>query len=214
MSYARMFAIGLLSLSSLNLAQGATSPSGTQYISAPIAAAGTEGNPYIVPANGNIIATYLGGTAWYFNNVSLVTDSGYLAMFGNMDTAGTTMNLGSFVAGTELTFRLDSTSWPTPYERTWYSGGDTSLNADGQLHARIQDNWQSGVTLVSFEDLPYGNSFNYNDLSFSLTYSAAPVPEASTLLLSLAGLGLMGTYLRRRNQPTHTSDRQNFALSS
>ncbi len=171
-----------------------------------IAPVGTEGFKVIASNNDPVIASYLGTTAAYDNDLYLMLDSGGnsandgdfsndVFLFNNHATpVNTTFNLGSFTAGTELMFRLQVNSTGDHF----YSG-PASRNADGKPHARVQENWQPNTTLVSFEDLydtpehPGG----YNDLSFSFTNTTvSPAPEPESMLLLAFGLG--GIWLRRK----------------
>ncbi len=170
----------------------------------PIAAAGTEGFKVFVGTTGDIIAKYEGNSAAYSNDLYL--DLGAFGptgedvfIFNNHGSAvGSTVNLGSFAIGTELIFRLHVRN--TGYD---YYTGPAARNPDGDAHARVQSEWMTGTTLVSFEDL-YNGPFVYNDLSFSFTNTVGgtvpppSVPDsASTGLLLVAALaGAHG--LRRR----------------
>lgn len=160
----------------------------------PIAASGTEGLS-VIASGGNVIAKYEGNSAGYSND--LLLDMTFI--FNNHATAvGATMDLGSFAAGTELIFQL----YVHNTGDRWYTGSGTR-NADGLIHARVQENWLPGVTLVSFEDLwgtPEGQN-GYNDLSFSFTNTQTTpvgVPETSGLLLMLLGLAGLAA-ARRKN---------------
>jgi hypothetical protein len=178
----------------------------------PIADPGTEGLKVIVTGTDPIIATYQGNTATFTNLLYLMLNgSGQpgddgdpandLFIFNNQASpVGSTFDLGSFPIGTELEFRL----FVTNTGNNFFSG-PASRNPDDTAHARVQNAWQSGTTLVSFEDLFQG-PFNYNDLSFSFTNTAASgdptVPEPASLLL--LGTGLLGlTTLRRRGYSVH-----------
>lgn len=156
----------------------------------PIADAGTEGLSVIVSSADPVVATYQGNSASYSNDLYL---NGSL-IFNNHETAvGTTMDLGSFAVGTELIFELRVRD--SGYS---YFTGAASRNPDGHVHARVQQNWQPGVTLVSFEDL-YNGSFDYNDLSFSFTNTQTnPVPEAPASLMLALGLGSLAGLRRLR----------------
>jgi PEP-CTERM motif len=177
----------------------------------PIAAPGTEGLKIIVTGTEPIVATYQGNSATFTNLLYLMVngagqpgDDGNTAndvfIFNNQTSpVGSTFNLGSFAIGTELQFRL----FVTNTSNNFFSG-PASRNPDGSPHARVQNAWQSGTTLVSFEDLFMG-PFNYNDLSFSFTNTSAtpgdPVPEPTSLLL--LGTGLLGLVVRyRMRSPT------------
>jgi hypothetical protein len=165
----------------------------------PIATPGTEGLE-VLAGTGAVVATYQGNSASYSNDLYLVTDDGIagndIFLFNNHASAvGSTVNLGSFVAGTELQFRLHVNDTNADY----YTGA-ASRNLDNSFHARVEENWALNTTLVSFEDLLNG-PFDFNDLSFSFTNTATTpgqVPEPASMLLF--GLGLAGlAAARRRN---------------
>jgi MYXO-CTERM domain-containing protein len=177
----------------------------------PIAVPGSEGSLVIVAGTDPVVATYEGNSASYSNDLYLERDgagnpgmdgitANDLFIFNNQSTpVGSTLNLGSFVPGTELAFRLHVNN--TGYD---YFSGPASRNPDGLPHARVQDNWLPSVTLVSFEDLygtPEGiNGFNDLSFSFSNTRGTSQVPEPMTtgLWLGLTGLGMAWVARRRR----------------
>ena len=164
----------------------------------PIAAPGTEGLA-VVAGGGEVVAKYLGTTASYSNDLFLITDDGIegndIFLFNNQTSAwDSTVNLGSFSNGSELKFRLHVNNTNNDYFT-----GAASRNPDLSAHARVQQNWMPGTTLVSFEDL-YNGPFDFNDLSFSFTNTRTgnQVPEPASLLL--AGLGLAGAFAARRRK--------------
>ncbi len=165
----------------------------------PIAAVGTEGLTVLAGNAGNIVATYQGNSASYSNDLYLVTDDGIagndIFIFNNHGSAvGSTVNLGSFAVGTELMFRLHVNNTNNDYFT-----GAANRNGDNHFHARVQENWMPGTTLVSFEDLLNG-PFDYNDLSFSFsnTVTTAPAQVPEPVSSMLFGLGLAGLLAARR----------------
>lgn len=139
----------------------------------PIAAPGTEGLRVIVNQTGNVRATYQGNSASYSNDLyfGLTMATTTTFVFNNHATpVGTSVDLGTFPAGTELFFRLHVNNTGNDF----YSG-PAERNPDSHTHARVQANWQPNETLVSFEDL-FGGAFDYNDLSFSFTNTDTCVP--------------------------------------
>jgi hypothetical protein len=174
----------------------------------PIAAPGTEGLKVIVTGTDPIIATYQGNSATFTNLLYLMLDgsgkpgddgdpTNDLFLFNNqMSPVGSTVDLGSFAPGTELEFRL----FVTNTGNTFYSG-PASRNPDGTAHARVQTNWMPITTLVSFEDL-FNGPFNYNDLSFSFSNTAADTSVPEPMSGILLATGLVGLVARRRLQST------------
>jgi hypothetical protein len=161
----------------------------------PIAAPGTEGF-LVIASGGDVVAKYQGNSASFTNLLYLENTSTFV--FNNQTSpVGSTADLGTFAAGTELLFRLNVTNTGDNFFT-----GPASRNADDKAHARVQNDWIPGVTLVSFEDLfgtPEGVN-GYNDLSFSFTntVSVGNVPEPETYALMLGGLALVGWLARRR----------------
>jgi hypothetical protein len=170
------------------------------------AQAAVIGGAVIVQGTEDVIATYRGNTANFSDDLYLFSPDGFYAshiIFNNhASPVGSSVNLGSFTAGTELIFRLHVNNT----NEDWYTG-DPLRNNDGKAHARVTDNWLPGETLVEFEDLrgiPPDNNGPYNDLIFSFTNTATTipqVPEPGTYALFAAGI-VMLLGLQRRRQST------------
>lgn len=114
------------------------------------------------------------------NLVSLNTGA---TLFNNQSAPiGTTVSVGAFLAGETIGFRLDNLSKSVSFVTGLAAG-----NYDNILHAILTPNADGSIT-VSFEDLPNGGDFDYNDLVF--TVYETPIPAAAALLLTgLAGFG-------------------------
>ncbi|MEM9412630.1 MAG: hypothetical protein AAGA30_16070, partial [Planctomycetota bacterium] len=155
----------------------------------PIAAPGTEGNLVVVSNDQPVIATFLGHSATFSNDLFLeLDDAGQPNMDGNpandmflfnnqSSPVGAQVDLGTFEAGTELVFRI----------RVSNSGfdfftGPAIRNPDNELHARVQGEWEQDTSLVSFEDL-FEGPFNFNDLSFSFSNTSFSVPEPKSFVV-------------------------------
>lgn len=151
-------------------------------------AAPVIGAPIIVSKTGNVTATFVGSDAGLTSELGLV--GGPAAIFNNMTTpVGTTFDLGTFTAGTVLTFYIAVSSGST-----FFTGPGTG-NPDLIPHAAVDA--MGGATIVGFEDLLGGGDLDYNDLTFSFTNTG--VPEPTTWALMIAGFGLVGGAFRRHN---------------
>ena len=135
---------------------------------------------------------------------------------------GTSVNLGSFAAGTELIFKLLVRQTGDAF----YTGPD-KRNLDGLVHSLIQGT--TGQLLVGFEDLLGGGDFDYNDLVFALTNVdaivgagevgdsvdpggialEAAVDEPGSLLMLGSGLGALVWVMKRQS---HRRLKKTFSL--
>ncbi|HVJ52712.1 MAG TPA: PEP-CTERM sorting domain-containing protein [Aliidongia sp.] len=175
---------------------------------------------FTAQSTGDVIAYFAGSTAGYEESLGLM-DNGVLtsAGFGLDDhtaSIGQSFDLGHVTAGDKLTFVLDITSPSLGYvysDPTMNAAYDGSIDTGGYDHiysAAYKTPTPSlpGVpagTYVAFEDLPFSTAnFDYFDETFVVTNVAtnAPaktaVPEAGTVALIGAGLGVMALLRRRK----------------
>ena len=133
----------------------------------------------LIANGGNVIVTFVSNGAGFTSELFLDGPLGeeFGAIFNNVTTdEGTSVDLGSFAAGTELIFKL----MVKQTGDVFYTGLN-SRNSDGIGHAAIEEG--EGQVLVGFEDLFGGGDFDYNDLVFAFTnvvFTSAPDPESTT----------------------------------
>jgi hypothetical protein len=177
-------------------------PLGPQY-SSPNGGAAVVFGQELFAAGGDVTVTFLGPTGASYDEHLFVSSppSAYGNFMDNHSTAnGTTYDLGTFAAGTEIVFGLyvDSTL------NTFYDG-PASRNFDGVVHAYMVNNYEglANTTYVGFEDL-LGSiaDYNYVDEVYAFTgASAAPAPDASSTIpllgMGLAALACFGRRLRK-----------------
>jgi hypothetical protein len=163
------------------------------------------GNPLptgqiLITSGGDVTLTFLGPTTAIYHDIVFIASppNGLGQIFDNHGAAkGTTYDLGSFAAGTELEFAL----FVFNTSETWYSGPG-SRNADGFVHAYMLNNYEglANTTYVGFEDLAAnaGADWNYVDDIFAVTGANAQVPDgASTFALLGLSLCSVVAYQRR-----------------
>ena len=161
------------------------------------------GGHLFVVETGPVIATFLGSDAGYFNRIFLESPGNGLGeIFNKSSVISAEVNLGDFLAGTELVFRLhvDNTGLD------FYSGEGIN-NPDGLPHLLATSTFanESGLyfTELGFEDLYGGGDKDYNDFSLSLSNVVDPPSVPEPLTITLLGLGLAGIgYRRHRSKKT------------
>ena len=159
----------------------------------------------LIATGGDVVVTFVSNGAGYTSDLYLdgPVGDGLGSIFNNSTTPiSTSLNLGAFLAGTELIFRLEVRNTG----EVFYSGDD-SRNPDGIAHA-IVDSGQ-GQAQVGFEDLFGGGDRDYNDLVFGFSNvsggiasdpSGGPVALAvdEPATLTLFGIGLAAVALAAR----------------
>ena len=132
----------------------------------------------LIATGGNVFVTFVSNEAGFTSELFLDGPLGdeFGVIFNNVTTdIGTSVDLGSFAAGTELIFKL----LVKPTGDVFYTGfGDR--NADGIGHAAVEGG--EGHVLVGFEDLFGGGDFDYNDLVFAFTnvgFTSASDPDST-----------------------------------
>lgn len=156
-------------------------------------------NSLFVGSTGEVILTFLSGEADFTSNLFLEGRAGSI-LNNQTAVAGSQFSLGSFDAGSTLSFNI----FVDEIGATFFNGL-ASRNSDNVIHAAYSNPVGNTIT-IGFEDLFGGGDLDYNDLVFSLTnvYAAtapvSPVSEPETYAMFMAGLGLMGWSARRRQQ--------------
>jgi hypothetical protein len=169
------------------------------------------GGRFFVESTGNVQAQFLGSDASHFSTLSLDSPEVWgtagqfdssTVIFKKNTQLNTVFDLGDFIAGTELIFRLD-----VRHTGLSFLSGDASRNklTDSLAHAEAVTTLLgdgSYLTNVGFEDLKGGGDLDFNDFKFSLTNVVDPleVPEPSVLFLMVCGMASL-LLTRRKLQP-------------
>lgn len=152
----------------------------------------------------NLVAGYVGGGNVPGNgaNPASIIDMTFFGGAVNTYTAlsnlGAPNNVAGSIAGGPVptadvsgsTITMDLSSWFANYNGTDFNQGSPTVTGT----------WNSGTNAfdVRWSSVIIGGSFNNFIGTWTLQGTAAPVPEASTYGMMLAGLGLVGFAVRRR----------------
>jgi hypothetical protein len=140
----------------------------------------------LIASGGNVIVTFVSNGAGFTSELFLDGPIGEElgALFNNVTTeVGTSIDLGSLAAGTELIFTL----LVKETGDIFYTGSG-ERNADGIGHAAVESG--EGQVLVGFEDLFGGGDFDFDDLVFAFTnvvFTEAPGAGAGTDTTGVSG---------------------------
>jgi hypothetical protein len=173
---------------------------GVALISVLVSTAGHAGlGDSLMAAGGEIVIRFEGTDAGYDSliGVNSVEVNGQSLFFPNHTTTiDSTINLGSFAAGTLLDIALHVI---TPAAANIWHTGPAALNIDNVIHANVIYNYKGvvGRTFVGFEDQSGGGDLDYNDHMFSFIGVTA-VPEPGPPALITVGLGTLAFVARRR----------------
>jgi hypothetical protein len=152
------------------------------------------GDKVFVKTTGDVVAECLGQTAAYTDVLYLDSPANSFGIiFDNNAPVGTSFDLGTFYAGTELVFRIHVNE--TGYD---FFTGPGSRNPDGLVHAVAINNYLGlpNKTYVGFEDLFGGGDKDYDDIKFSVTVVPTPAP----FFLIGSGIGAMALMRRMRRK--------------
>lgn len=158
---------------------------------------------FTAAADGDLVAYFYGSTAGYDNTLSVLINGVQSPITGLDDhtsSVGQALDFGHVNAGDSLVFLLNANISNGVPEHQYFS--TKSMNFDNVQH--VYSTGYAGLpgvlpagTYVSFEDLPYGGDLNYFDETFVFTNVATSVPEPTSALLLLAGLGALAARRRR-----------------
>ena len=121
-------------------------------------ATGILGGSLIVQNTGEVTVTFGGSNAEYTSTLYLA--GAETGIFSTNALAGSTSSLGNFMAGTELSFRLEVQNTGNVF----FTGAGVN-NIDGIAHAIIES-VGTDTLRVGFEDLLEGGDRDYDDLVF------------------------------------------------
>ncbi len=177
---------------------------GVALLSVIVSTAGHAGlGDSLMAEGGDIVIRFEGTDAGYDSLISVndVEVNGQSLFFPNHTTTmGSTINLGSFAAGTLLDIALHVI---TPAASNIWHTGMAALNIDNVIHANVIYNYNGEVsrTFIGFEDQLGGGDKDYNDHMFSFTGVTVVVPEPGNHALLMLGMVTLIFAAWRPNSP-------------
>ena len=144
--------------------------------------------------SGHVIATFTGSDSAFDNLLLLASPPNNLGVIfeGHVTSSGTTLDLGTFNAGTELIFALNNQNGGI------FFTGPANRNPDNVAHAVVDDQFAPGQTFVGFEDAFGGGDFDYNDIQFTFSNVTSAVPDGSSTTAMLLGSAILILFFLRR----------------
>lgn len=144
---------------------------------------------------GGATGSQAGLFSFFFKPVNVFTDTPLTT--DNTPFGGVAVPGGNFVTGTTTasSITMDLSSWT----QNWGTPPGTNFNTGLSPVTGTYDS-TTGAFSLSWSKVIVGGSFDGNEAfwTFNGVAAAAPVPEASTYGMMLAGLGLVGFAVRRR----------------
>lgn len=131
------------------------------------------------------------GSSFTFFNAPVYTFSGdgtYAPYGGTPVVGGPTIN--GTVDATAGTITVDMSNWTAHWNGTNFNQGASAVTGTY--------NSTTGAFNIAWSSTVSGGPFDGQTGNWSLQGTAAPIPEASTYGMMLAGLGLVGFAVRRR----------------
>ena len=158
----------------------------------------TTTNQIETTSGGQIGIRFDASFAGYSNDLVLVDavgDTGGDVLINNKATPlGTIVDLGTFVAGAPLVFRLDVLTTGNSFFT-----GLASDNPNGFIEYALFTSNADGSITVGFEDIRGGGDLDFNDLVFTV-FEVVETPIPGAVLFMLTGLAGFGAARRLKKR--------------
>ena len=156
-------------------------------------------------ATGDVYAYFMSESADYtdllgMSTANSITPIGAVGLNNQTSHRGNAIDLGHVTAGEIVTFFIRVTNTGLTFSSQVSENTDHSQHVFSTAYAGSHSPYIPAGVFISFEDLKTNVSdHDYNDTAFVVTDVRA-VPEPANLALMLAGLGVVGTAVRRRRR--------------